>query len=79
MLLPRRHHTMRHACGVLSVIAGLYVLAGCVPSEASRYRGTMTRSVPPERRASADVSCGAGLKLFINAVQHVQQGIASGV
>jgi hypothetical protein len=36
-------------------------LCGCVTSEASRYRGTMSRSVAPERSAAAETSGAFGL------------------
>lgn len=44
------------ACAV--VIA---MLAGCVPAESMHYRGTMSRSVEPERTAAAEVAGAFGL------------------
>jgi hypothetical protein len=47
----------RNASGLLLIaLSAFCVLGGCVTSEASRYRGTVTGSVPPERRASNDVA-----------------------
>ncbi len=45
--------------GMLLLIAAC--LSGCVRSESSRYQRTISGSVAPERRASADVAREFGL------------------
>lgn len=47
------------AAGLLALAACM--LCGCVTSEASRYQGTMSRSVQPARTANADVAGAFGL------------------
>jgi hypothetical protein len=44
---------------MLLIAAGL---SGCVTSEASRYQRTMTSSVAPDRRVSAEVASAFGLR-----------------
>lgn len=56
---PNHRHCLAAAASLLATSA---LLVGCVPSESSRYKGTVSRSVKPADNANPDVASAFGLR-----------------
>ena len=63
-VMPARSWPTRHpriAAAFLALFAAT-LLSGCVASESSRYKGTVSRSVQPASNATSDVASAFGLR-----------------